>query len=354
MGITANLITQTAQSFIGNQNNVTLAHQIFFPERGVAKVKQQKLRLPQENEVLIKTIYSGVSRGTERLVFTGQVPKKNWQTMKCPYQQGDFSFPISYGYACVGEIVSLGSGVKDKQIGDKVFALHPHHSHFLIDAEHIYPLPSGLSPDLAVLSANMETALNATWDAEVTNAENILVIGAGVVGLLTAFLAAKEGASITIADIDPAKQALAKQLGLDFIDANQTDNFGSEYSTIFNTSASQVGLQSAIDLAAIEGKIIEMSWFGSKKVSLELGGNFHSKRLKIIASQVGMVAPSHRQEYTHSQRLMIAMNKLSDLALMPLLHPIISVEDVPQNLAAILDPQADALCPLITYDESNR
>ncbi len=304
---------------------------------------------PGPGQVLIETRYGGISTGTERLVFNGRVPSNCWESMKCPNQSGEFAFPVSYGYACTGLVVETGPEVKTLATGDLVFALHPHHTHFTISENRATSVPSHIRSDVAVLSANMETALNGIWDAQLQTGDNVLVIGAGVVGLLTAYLASREGITTTISDINPDKREIAEAIGLVFSLVDEIGAGKQEYSAIFNTSASGSGLQTAIDNAGFEARIIEMSWYGDQQVNLTLGGGFHSKRLMIISSQVGSVSPSKRNNCTNSQRLRLAMEKLDDPKLAQLLNPHIAFQELPERMSALLDPASGALCPLIIY-----
>ena len=301
--------------------------------------------------VLIKTLYSGISRGTESLVYHGKVPKTEENRMQCPHQVGSFSYPVSYGYACVGEVIETQSDITRVKKGDRVFVLHPHQDIFYVSEDACNLLLDELPSPRAVLSANMETALNACWDAELNNTQNHMVIGAGVVGLLTAFCVKKlTGQAPLIVDINLAKKPITEKLGLKFITPDEFTKIKSpELTRIFHTSASAAGLQLAIDNAGFEAKIIEMSWFGDKQVSLNLGSSFHSKRLQIIASQVGHIAPAKRETYSYADRMQEAMKLLIDPALDVLLEEEISFDALPDHLHDIFNTNSSVLCQLVTY-----
>ncbi len=327
------------------------ASRLTYSDSNQAFLENIDLKGLSDNEVLIRTLYSGISRGTERLVYSGLVPKSEWQRMRCPHQTGEFSFPVTYGYACVGKVISVGSRATKADIGDYVFVLHPHQDQIIVEEDWVSVLPSDLyNQRVAVLSANMETALNANWDGNTENAKSIAIIGAGVVGLLTAFVA-KELSGLTpiVVDIDPGKEAIVRKLGLDF---SQPEAFMADkenrYECIFNTSASHLGLQLAIDKASFEGRIIEMSWYGEKDTPLKLGGAFHSQRLQIISSQVGHVAPQKRSTHTHADRMACALKFLSNPVLEELLNPIISFDELPDRIDEVLTSET-TLCPLVTY-----
>ena len=268
--------------------------------------------------------------------------------MRCPHQLGEFSFPISYGYALVGEVIETGKDVKHLVQGNIVFALHPHQSHALIDATYANKVPDAVPPQRAVLAANMETALNALWDSDVTPDDTVSVIGAGVVGLLTAYLVSKiVQTKVAIIDVDPTKHDVAQALGLSFFLPQEAPKHNN---VIFHTSANGEGLKTALRLAAFEGRIIEMSWYGDKEISLDLGGAFHSQRLQIISSQVGHISPSRRATTTYAQRMAEALSLLSDPVLDALLESEIAFKALPDHLDRILGPNSNALCQVVNYE----
>lgn len=333
-----------------NKVNDLTVHRLTYTQKHHAKLQRVALKPLKEKEILVETHYSGVSRGTERLVYSGSVPTTEWQAMRCPNQAGDFDFPITYGYACVGKVIEIGSSVTKVNPDELIFALHPHQSHFVIDEDWANPLPEALPLDRAVLSANMETALNANWDADFNPDSRVAVIGGGVVGLLTGYLASRSSnAPVTLIDIDPRKSEIATKLGLEFCLGDGLSKSGHLFDVLFHTSASGNGLQSAIDHANFEATIVEMSWYGEKSVNLTLGGRFHSQRLKLVSSQVGAVSPKKRANISHAERLQIAMGHLKDDALDALLYPHIEFSELPTQLSQIFDPAYDALCPLVTY-----
>jgi threonine dehydrogenase-like Zn-dependent dehydrogenase len=285
--------------------------------------------------VLVRTLASGVSRGTEALVFAGRVPPSQYQTMRAPLMAGEFPFPVKYGYSAVGRTES----------GQRVFVLHPHQDCFMAPAAMCIPVPDELPTNRAVLAANMETALNVTWDAAPLAGERMLVIGAGVVGLLTASLLARTpGASVTVIDIDPGRAALAQRSGCDFATPDRAPR---DQDLIVHASATEPGLRLALDCAAFEARIIEASWYGDHAPSLPLGEAFHARRLRLIASQVGAVAPAMRGRYSHAQRLALALHLLAEPRYDTLLEGPTRFEDIPEAMPRILAP--GGLCHVITY-----
>lgn len=338
------------------QLNVTnaRARRLTYVAASSADIEECQVTDLQTKNVIIKTIYSGISRGTESLVFHGKVPKTEENRMKCPHQTGDFSYPVSYGYACVGKVIETQSDVTKVEKNDLVFILHPHQDLFQVSEDMCNILPEGLSPARAVMSANMETALNATWDADLGRTKDHMIVGAGVVGLLTAFCVKELSNTVpTIIDINPARKEIAEKLGLQFKTPDQvTASDNPKMERIFNTSASQAGLQLAIDCAGFEARIIEMSWYGDKPVSLNLGGAFHSQRLQIISSQVGHVSPAKRESHDYAARMQEAMTLLKDPCLDCLLESEIAFDALPDHLGDIFSDNSSALCQLVTYNSA--
>jgi threonine dehydrogenase-like Zn-dependent dehydrogenase len=284
----------------------------------------------------VHTIVSGVSRGTESIVFAGRVPVGQFQTMRAPLMAGTFPFPVKYGYSVVGRL----------QDGSLVFVLHPHQERFLAPRAMCVPLPQSIPARRAVLAANMETALNICWDAAPLAGERILVIGAGVVGLLAASLLARvPGAEVTVVDINPARAALAEGFGCAFA---LPESAPGDQDLIVHTSAAEAGLRLALDRATFEGRIVEASWYGDAEPAVPLGEFFHSRRLRLIASQVGSIAPAMRGRRTHAQRLGIALALLDNPAYDGLLEGSTRFKDLPDAMPRILAP--GGLCHVITYE----
>lgn len=307
-----------------------------------------------ENEILmeddglkaklcVRCLYSALSRGTERLVFEGRLPESEWSRMRAPFQRGDFPFPVQYGYSAVGRV----EAGPDALIGRTVFALHPHQTRFVIPADMAIPVPDRIPARRAILSANMETALNALWDSGAIAGTSIAIIGGGLVGLLITYLAARlPGTDVTLIDINPARADIAQSLGASFrrpIEAEEN------YQIIFHTSATQEGLRLALGIAAFEARIIEVSWFGDKDIALPLGGAFHSQRLQIISSQVGHVAKPFRLNLSHKERLAKALMLLDDAVLDSLIMEEVAFEDLPAELPRLLAADASGIATAIRY-----
>jgi NADPH:quinone reductase-like Zn-dependent oxidoreductase len=323
--------------------NTDIASALWYCGPDQVEIRQEAIAAPGGDEVRVRTLYSAISRGTEALVFGGKVPRSEFERMRAPFMAGDFPFPVKYGYATVGRVETGPDALR----GRAVFTLYPHQSVFNIAASATIELPGALPPQRAVLAANMETALNAVWDAAPGPSDRIAIVGAGVVGSLVAYLCGQlPGANVTLVDINPRRAELADALGVGF--AGPADAKG-DCDLVVHASGSQDGLRTAIELAGEEATVLEMSWYGDKAVTAMLGGAFHSRRLRLISSQVGKIAPSHRPRWTHRRRLAAAVALLGDPRLDALLAPPIRFEDLPQQLPKILDAKSGILCQPVAY-----
>jgi threonine dehydrogenase-like Zn-dependent dehydrogenase len=263
--------------------------------------------------------------------------------MRAPFMSGSFPFPVKYGYAAVGRVEAGPEAL----LGKNVFALHPHQSKFDVPAESVVPIPNEIPLSRAVLAANMETALNATWDAAPGPFGRIAVVGAGVVGALVGFLCARiEDAEVTLVDVDSSRDAIAWGFGLDFAKPEEAPT---DCDFVFHTSATAEGLATALGIAGEEATVLELSWYGSGNVAVPLGGAFHSRRLKLISSQVGKVAPSHRAAFSYRQRLEAAIKLTAHPHLDALLAPALAFDELPARLPDILKPRSGVLCQLVSY-----
>ncbi|MEM7416516.1 MAG: zinc-binding alcohol dehydrogenase [Gemmatimonadota bacterium] len=319
------------------------ARQFWIREPGFGEIVSRELGPRQEGEVLVRARYSGISRGTESLVFRGGVPTSQYEAMRAPFQEGDFPGPVKYGYASVGEVVE-GSPETEGRV---VFCLHPHQDLYHVPARAAVPLPDAVPPARAVLAANLETALNATWDVEGVDAQEAVVIGGGVVGLLTAWLLQRDaGLDVTLFDIDRSRGPVADALGIRFSDVSPA---GADAGLVVHATGSEGGLRTALETAGTEGTILELSWFGDRSVSLPLGEAFHSRRLTVRSSQVGRIPPHRAEQWDHRRRLEAALALLVCDELDALISGESRFEELPQTMAHLSRPDSGALCHRVRY-----
>jgi hypothetical protein len=310
---------------------------------GKAEIRRKLLGPPATGEVRVKTLFSAISRGTEALIYGGHVPESEYGRMRAPFMSGEFPFPVKYGYAAAGQVEAGDSAL----VGKNVFALYPHQTAFNIQSGSVVVLPETVPPHRAVLAANMETALNGVWDAAPGPADRIAVVGAGVVGSLVAWLCGKlPGAHVTLIDINPARAELAAALGVQFAEPARAPR---DCDLVVHASGAPEGLATALELAGDEATVLEMSWYGDRAVSALLGGAFHSRRLRLVSSQVGSIASSHRPRWSHHRRLAAAVGLLADPALDILLAPPVAFGDLPDRLPEIFAPGSATLCQPVAY-----
>lgn len=314
-------------------------------EPGLGEIRPVPLPEPGPGHVLVRTVRSGVSRGTETLVFRGGVPASQYAAMRAPFQDGDFPGPLKYGYLNVG-VVEQGP---PELRGRTVFCLYPHQTAYVVPAEAVVVVPDDVPPQRAVLAGTVETAVNALWDAAPLLGDRIAVVGAGMVGCAVARLLARiPGVRVTIVDIDASRAGVAAALGVDF--SLPAEAVGGR-DMVIHTSATSAGLQQSLDLLAREGTVIDLSWYGDTEARLSLGGAFHSGRLTIRASQVGMVATSRRGRRTSAERLAIALDLLRDPAFDALITGVSRFDELPDVMARLAGGSLPALCHTLTYGE---
>jgi NADPH:quinone reductase-like Zn-dependent oxidoreductase len=310
---------------------------------GRAAMRPAVMPPPGPDALTFDTLFSGISRGTERLVLAGEVPETEHARMRCPLQEGAFPFPVKYGYAAVGRVAA---GPADR-LGQTVFALAPHQSRVTCPTGMALPLPEGLPPERAVLAANMETALNVVWDSGIGPGDRVAVVGAGVVGALAARLCARmPGTKVTLVDIAPDRSALAAALGCGFAAPGDAP---AGMDAVIHASASAAGLATALSLAGPEATVVEASWYGARAVPVPLGGAFHSQRLRLVSSQVGRLPPHRALRWTHARRLAAALALLAeDPATEALISGETAFADLPGAYADILAAPG-TLCHRVRY-----
>jgi len=323
-------------------NDDARAFWIASPGRG--EIRPEPLPPPSPDDVVVRALYSGISRGTEALVFQGRVPASEHERMRAPFQSGAFPAPIKYGYASVG-VVEHGPGDLP---GKPVFSLFPHQTRYVVPASAVHPIPPAVPPPRAVLAANLETAINGLWDANPRIGDRVVVVGAGAVGSLVAWLAGRiHGCDVELVDVNPERTVVAQALGVRF---SEPETVAGGADVVVHASGSAAGLSLALRIAAFEATIVEMSWYGDQMVSLPLGQAFHARRLTIKSSQVGSVASSQRTRWDFRRRMAFALASLADPALDVLITGESAFESLPKVMADLADGTLDALCHRVRYE----
>jgi threonine dehydrogenase-like Zn-dependent dehydrogenase len=318
------------------------ARAIWYTAPGAVEIRLSEIPSLEPGQALVRTAFSGISRGTERLVFSGAVGQQEWERMRAPLQEGAFPFPVKYGYCATGTVEDGPAALK----GRSVFCLHPHQDRFVAPVEMLVPVPDGVPLRRATLAANMETALNAIWDSGASAGDRIVIVGAGIVGLLAAHLAARlPGADVTVVDVAD-RHGIVASFGAAFAAPADAPR-GAD--VVVHTSASAPGLATAIGCAGLEATIVELSWYGDKDIAAPLGGAFHSQRLRLQSSQVGQVSPSRRPRWSYRRRIEKALALLADPTLDALVGDEIAFADAAVALPRILAPGAAGLAPVIRY-----
>jgi threonine dehydrogenase-like Zn-dependent dehydrogenase len=320
------------------------AHAFWLSSPGHGEIREVPLRDPGPDEVLVRTACSGVSRGTETLVFRGGVPPDQYAAMRAPFQEGDFPGPVKYGYLSVG---TVEEGPEELR-GRTVFCLYPHQSAYVVPASAVTVVPEDVPPARAVLAGTVETAVNALWDAAPLLGDRVTVVGAGMVGCCVArLLSAYPATEVTLVDVDPDRAEVAAALGVDFALPGEA---AGDRDLVVHTSATAAGLQGALELLAPERTVLDLSWYGDAEVRLSLGGAFHSRRLGIRASQVGTLSPARAGGRTSAERLALALELLRDPAFDALLTGRSSFRELPDVMARLADGRLPALCHTIDYE----
>jgi threonine dehydrogenase-like Zn-dependent dehydrogenase len=312
---------------------------------GEGEIRSVAIPRPGPDDVEVRTLYSGVSRGTETLVFRGDVPESQFSAMRAPFQDGEFPAPVKYGYLSVGVVEHGPPGL----LGRTVFCLYPHQTRYVVPAAAVTPIPDAMPAARAVLAGTVETAVNVLWDAAPLVGDRIAVVGAGMVGCsVAAVLARFPGVRVELVDIDPARAAVAEALGIGF--ASPEDAAG-ECDLVVHASATEAGLARSLELLAFEGEVIEMSWYGDRPVRVPLGESFHSRRLTVRSSQVGAVAPARRARRSFRDRLTLALHLLTDPVFDALITDERRFEDLPRLMPDLAGGELPGLCVRVLYGQ---
>lgn len=316
-------------------------------EPGVGEIRRVPLASPGLGDVVVRALRSGISRGTERLVFQGRVPESQYDAMRAPFQDGVFPAPVKYGYLSVG-LVEQGPAAL---LGRTVFCLHPHQTAYVVPATAVTVVPEDVPVARAVLTGIVETAVNALWDAAPLVGDRVAVVGAGTVGCCVArLLAGLPGLRVTLVDVDVSRATVAAALGVDFAPPEEAP---AGCDLVFHTSATSPGLQRSLELLAEEGTVVELSWYGTDETTLSLGAAFHSGRLTVRASQVGVVAAARRVRRTPADRLALSLELLRDPAFDALLTGESPFTQLPEVMSRLASGALPGLCHTIVYDEEN-
>jgi len=313
-------------------------------EPGRGEIRAEAAAVAGADEVLVRARYSGISRGTEALVFEGRVPPSEYARMRAPFQAGHFPAPVKYGYASVGVVDAGPPALR----GQHVFVLYPHQTRYVVPAASVHAIPADVPAARAVLAANLETAINVVWDAEVRPGDRVSVVGGGAVGLLVAWLAGRiPGCDVQLVDRNPTRGPVAAALGVGFAPPESPRR---EADVVVHASGSPAGLSLALEVAAFEAVVIEASWYGSDAVPLRLGEAFHARRLTIRSSQVGSVAAAQRARWDSRRRMALALSLLSEAALDALITGESDFDSLPQTMARLAGSPGDAICHRVCYE----
>ncbi|WP_298982402.1 zinc-dependent alcohol dehydrogenase [Caldilinea sp.] len=303
---------------------------VIFTAPGKVVVRAEPIPQPQPGELLVQTLVSAISAGTELLFLRGEVPANMEVDSAIPALNGAVRYPLRYGYACVGRVIEAGEEQDRGWLGCTVFAFHPHASHFVASTAQILPVPDDLTPHRAALLPNMETAVNLVMDGQPGIGERVAVIGLGVVGLLTIALLARFPLERLLAvDPLPQRRGLATALGAHAALAPEELTERSGYDLVYEVSGSPIALNTALALTGFAGRIVIGSWYGVKQAPLDLGGAFHRSRIRLLASQVSTIDPRWSGRWNKKRRIDLAWAMLRAVEIERLITHRLPVEEAP-------------------------
>ena len=318
------------------------ARALWLVGKGRVALKAETLAYPGGDWCVVRAMFSAVSPGTERLVAGGLVPAALRKEMRCPYMGGRFPFPVKYGYSLVGEVIQGPADLRDRL----VHVLHPHQDFCVVRAQDAHPLPAGVPPARATLASNVETAVTAIWDSGAALGERVLVVGFGIVGSLIArILTLGPAVDLEIAERQPGRRRLAESLGFRVAESRGA----APYDVAFDTSGTPAGLQTAIDRVGLEGRVVAVSWFGESPARLDLGGTFHSRRKRILGSQVSRIPGPMQPRWDAARRTALVFRLLERQEFGLHAGPAVSFAELPKAYAALIGRSSEGLSPLIIY-----
>jgi 2-desacetyl-2-hydroxyethyl bacteriochlorophyllide A dehydrogenase len=338
---------------------------LYFTAPYCVSVREEPLALPTAGQVLVQTLISALSPGTELLIYRGQAPTDIAVDETIPALAGAFGFPLKYGYAAVGRVMVVGADVAPEWKGRLVFSFHPHESHFLVSPADLIPVPAALSLEEAAFLPNMETAVNFLMDGRPLIGERVVVFGQGVVGLLTtALLAQLPLARLITVDRYPLRRGHSVAAGAHASLAPDLPDSGAQLRALlqdgdsppgadltYELSGNPAALDQALAATGVNGRVVIGSWYGQKRVHVDLGGRFHRSRIRLVSSQVSTLAPQWTGRWTKARRLQVAWRMLEHVR-----TPHLITHRVPFAQAArayaLLDQHPDeAMQVILTYTD---
>lgn len=335
-----------------------MARAVWFVGPRTASLRDEEAIRQADDELVVETIASGISQGTETLIYRGEGPTDQVVTPSTCIGKSMGSFPIKYGYACVGKVAEAGPA-SGYSVGDTVFCRHPHQDRFVVRADNalLYPVPEYANPEIAVFGNLLEVATNALLDTPVRHGDVVVVFGLGVVGLFIAQLAARTAAAVVGVDPLPFRRKIASNIGVDVTcapdevgDVVEQLSGGRGTDVVFEASGAPSALQYAIDVTGFEGTVTVVSWYGAKEVPLRLSPSFHMKRQRLVSSQVNVVGSGLQPRWDHVRRMESVWRLLPNLHPEQLITHRFVLDQAQEAFDIFDDPQADALAVVLTYD----
>ena len=334
---------------------------VWFTAPRTVELRASTVRPPGPDEVRIAALFSGISHGSEMMVYRGEAPTELSLDSTLPTLQGSFNFPVKYGYASVGRVVDVGNAISELADGDLVFAFNPHETYYTVPASVVIKLPPELEPRIGVFAANVVTAVNALLDAAPRLGERVVVIGQGVVGLLITQLVRKAGASLIVtSDLFEKRRRLSLSAGADVaLDPAEEDlservsalTGGTGADVVIEVSGQPRALDDAIKVASHEGRVVVVSWYGTKRADLALGSDFHRKRLTLKSSQVSNIDPSLTPRWTILRRRELAVNYLNELFLNELISDVLPLARAAEAYRFIDERPGEVLQVILDYED---
>ena len=328
------------------------------------EVVEEVCPLPNEGEVLVQTRYSGISAGTEAMIYRGLFPDNLMLDESLPALSGEFKYPFRYGYCCVGQIVECGKNISPEWQGKRVFAFHPHASHFTIPLKDLIPLPDTLRDEDAVFIPNMETAVNFLQDGRPLLGESVIVFGLGMVGLLTSALLGQFPLGfLGCLDLFPQRRQIALSLGADIaLNPAEFPQPGTLRETLCLAGLTQAGadlvyelsgnpqaLNQAIEVCGFNSRVVIGSWYGKKSVSLDLGSAFHRNRISLYSSQVSTIAPPLSGRWDKNRRFEVVFEQLEKVKPGNWISHVFPLIEAEQVFQLLIDSPDEVLQAIFTY-----